>query len=62
MNKHDDWCEGCTVLETKRVNLPEHFKEGDTPPDNLTVHATKRDPRRFAFIGDPRRQNRHYFD
>lgn len=55
-----DWCAGCEIPERERVNLPSGWREGDTLPNDLTVHSSERDPRRFAFRGDPHRQDRVY--
>lgn len=61
----NDWCIGCTTREGKQINLPKGWKRGDPLPNNLTVHSTRNEPRRFAFIGDkdgPKGGGRHYFD
>lgn len=55
-----DWCEGCA--ERVQKNLPEDWKEGDAIPDDVTVHRTAREIRRFVFIGAKHKQKRHYLD
>ena len=61
-----DYCNGCAVMGSRRINLPEGWSEGDPLPLGLTVHQTPRERangnKPFAFIGDPARQVRHYFD
>jgi hypothetical protein len=53
-----DYCHGCA--ESPQVNLSNDWIEGDILPDNVTVHCTKRDPRKFVFIGPKERQKRLY--
>ena len=55
-----DHCTGCDIPSERRVNLPEGWEPGQPMPDNLTIHSTQRDPRRFAFIGNLHAQLRHY--
>lgn len=55
-----DWCTGCAIPAAKQVNLPADFKAGDPMPENLTVHDTPRERKKFAFVGNPRSQNRYY--
>ena len=52
-----DYCNGCAVMGSRRINLPEGWSEGDPLPLGLTVHQTPRERangnKPFAFIGDP---------
>lgn len=55
-------CNGCDIPEADRINLPEGWKPGDIVRSGLTIHGCIGDLRRFVFVGDPAKQDRHYFD
>lgn len=57
-----DWCDGCEIPVQKRVDLSEGWVAGYPLPEGLTVHYTAREGRRFAFRGDPYKQDRVYLD
>lgn len=53
-----DWCAGCETPGNERVNLPDGWKHGDFLPEGLTIHVSVTEGYRFAFRGDPRKNDR----